>query len=142
MGQRIALIGAVALAVGQILEDRRNRILLSVLRQPDAGSQSRAVPQRDQRMLDLAHGAGKVADDQERNPLRRDEIIIFEYDPFRMEPLAQIAFGFNTLSSSSSSPYSRLPPWARVGRQLGYISVFRQWSNHSRMGQPGNGLLN
>ena len=93
-------------------------------------------------MLDLAHGAGKVGDDQERNPLRRDKIIILEYDSLRMELSVQIAFGFNTLSSSSSSPYSRLSAWARVGRQLSHISVFRQWSNHSRMGQPGNGLLN
>ena len=39
MGERVALIGAVALAVGQILQDRRHRILLGILRQPDAGGE-------------------------------------------------------------------------------------------------------
>ena len=73
IGERVALIGAVALAVGQIFQDRRHRILLGVLGQPDAGSERRAVLQGNRRVLDDADGAGKGRDDQDgfTLPVRR-----------------------------------------------------------------------
>ena len=65
MGQRIALMRAVALAVGQILQQRGHRVGVGVLGQPDAGGEPRAVLQRDRRVLDLADRAGKGRDDQD-----------------------------------------------------------------------------
>ena len=65
MGQRIALVRAVVLAVGQILQQRGHRIGFGVLGQPDARSEPRAVLQRDRRVLDLADRAGKGRDDQD-----------------------------------------------------------------------------
>ena len=55
MGQLVALDRAVALAVGQIFEDRRHRALRGILRQPDPGRQAAAVGERDPLVLDLAH---------------------------------------------------------------------------------------
>ena len=63
MGQGIALRGAVPLAIGQILEDRRHRIGLGVLRQPDARREPAAVGKLDEQVLDLAHRARQVGDD-------------------------------------------------------------------------------
>ncbi len=73
IGERVAFIGAVALAVGQIFQDRRHRILLGVLGQPDARGELRAVLQGDRRVLDDADGAGKGRDDQDgfTLPIRR-----------------------------------------------------------------------
>src|SRR6266702_2353603 len=59
MRLRVALVSPVALAIGKILQDRGNRVLFGIVRQPDAGRQRRAVLQRDQRVLDNAHGAWK-----------------------------------------------------------------------------------
>jgi hypothetical protein len=59
MRQRVPLVSPVALAVGEILQDRRNRVLFGVIGQPDAGRQRRAVFQRDQHVLDDAHSARK-----------------------------------------------------------------------------------
>ena len=65
-----------AFAVWQELEDRRNRAPDSIRRQPDTSSQFYAVAQRNERVLDFAHGVRKVGDDQERNPLGRAGIVI------------------------------------------------------------------
>jgi hypothetical protein len=65
MGERVALTRAVTLAVGQILQQRGHRIRLGVLGQPDAGGESRAVLQRDRRVLDLADRTRKGRDDQD-----------------------------------------------------------------------------
>jgi hypothetical protein len=46
MGQRVPLVSPVALAVWQILKDRRNGVLFGIVRQPDAGRQHRTVFQR------------------------------------------------------------------------------------------------
>ena len=46
---------AVALAIGQVFEDRRHRVGLGVLGQPDPRRQPAAVPERDEDVLDLAH---------------------------------------------------------------------------------------
>ncbi len=59
MGERIALIRAVALAVGQVLQQRGHRVGLGILGQPDARGEPRAVLQRDRRVLDLADRAGE-----------------------------------------------------------------------------------
>ena len=69
MGQRVALMGAVALAVWQILQDRGNRISLGVVRQPYPGGQPRAVLQRDQRVLDDTYCTGKRRNDQTMLPV-------------------------------------------------------------------------
>ena len=60
MRQRVAIIGAGALAIRQVLEDRRNRVPRGVRRQPDAGGQIRAVAQRNQRVLDFAYLDGET----------------------------------------------------------------------------------
>ena len=54
---------AVALPVGDVLEDRRHRVALGVLGQPDAGAETRAVGQRDPHVVDRAHRARQVRDD-------------------------------------------------------------------------------
>ena len=59
VGQFIAVTGAVTLAVGQVLEDRRNRLVSGVLRQPDAGRQPGAVRQFNPRVLDDLDPVGK-----------------------------------------------------------------------------------
>jgi hypothetical protein len=63
MGERIAFEGAVALAIRQVLQERRHRVALGVLRQPEARGKARAVPERNQRVLDLADAAGELCDD-------------------------------------------------------------------------------
>ena len=52
---------AVALAVGDVLEDRRDRVALGVLGKPDAGAEPGAVRHRDPHVVDRAHGAREVA---------------------------------------------------------------------------------
>src|SRR3954452_13180693 len=64
MCQRVPFIGAVALAVWEILQDRGNRISLRVVRQPNPGGQRRAVLQRDQRVLDDTYCTWKRRNDQ------------------------------------------------------------------------------
>ena len=63
MGEMIALRRAVALAIGQIFQDRGNRLLLRIGRQPDARRQAAAVRERDKQILDLPHLARKLRDD-------------------------------------------------------------------------------
>ena len=53
--QGIAHMGAVALAVGQVLQDHRHRILVCVGRHPDARRQLRAVGQCDEGVGDFTH---------------------------------------------------------------------------------------
>ena len=62
----VARRGAVALPVGDVLEDRRDRVALGVLGQPDARAEARAVRERDPRVVDPAHGARQVRDDPHR----------------------------------------------------------------------------
>src|SRR5215472_9171264 len=69
MRLRVPLVGPIALAVGEILEDRRDRVLFGVIGQPDAGRQRRAVLQRDQRMLDNAHRAWKRRHNHRDTPI-------------------------------------------------------------------------
>ena len=57
MSQRVPFVGPVALAIWEILQDRRNRVLFGIVRQPDAGRQRRAVFQRYQGVLDDTHSA-------------------------------------------------------------------------------------
>ena len=59
VSQRVSLVSPIALAVWEILQDRRNRMLFGIIRQPDAGCQHRAIFQRYQRVLDDTHGAWK-----------------------------------------------------------------------------------
>ena len=63
MGQCVPSGGAVALAVGQVLQDRRDRALLRICRQPDPRRQTAAVRERDPAVLDLPNGAREVIDD-------------------------------------------------------------------------------
>src|SRR5690349_23249034 len=72
MGQRVALVGAVALAVGEILENGGNRSLLGIYRQPDTGSERGTVPQRYQCMLDNAHAVWKRRDNHGSTPIAHD----------------------------------------------------------------------
>ncbi len=62
MRERIAFVSPIALAIWQILQDCRNWIPLSILRQPDASRQRRAVFQRYQSMLDDPHSFGEGRD--------------------------------------------------------------------------------
>jgi hypothetical protein len=64
MRHGVPLIGAVPLAIRQVLKDGGHRAALGILRQPDTRCQRRAVVQRDQRVFDDADGAGKCRDDQ------------------------------------------------------------------------------
>jgi hypothetical protein len=68
MRHRVPLVGPVAFAVGEILQDRRNRVLLGIVRQPDASRQRRTVLQRYQRVLNDAHAAGKSRDNHGHTP--------------------------------------------------------------------------
>ena len=63
MGQVVALRRAVALAIGQVFQDRRHGLLLRIGRQPDARRQAAAVRQRDEQIFDLAHLARELRDD-------------------------------------------------------------------------------
>ena len=60
MGLGIARRRAVALAIRQILQDRRHGTGLRVHRQPDPRRQPGAVPERNEDVLDLAHRMGEV----------------------------------------------------------------------------------
>ena len=62
----VARCRAVALPVGDVLEDRRDRVALGVLWQPDARAKARAVRERDPRVVDRAHGARQVGYDPHR----------------------------------------------------------------------------
>jgi hypothetical protein len=62
MSQRVSFVSPVALAIWEILQDCRNWILLSILRQPDASRQRRTVFQRYQRVLDNTHSVWKIRD--------------------------------------------------------------------------------
>ena len=66
VGERIAPSGAVALAVGQVFQDRRHRLRFGILGQPEPGRQPAAVGERDPRVLDLADRAREVGDGAER----------------------------------------------------------------------------
>ena len=59
MRQRVSFVSPVALAVRQIFQNGRDRILVRVFRQPDAGGELRAVFQGDQNVLDDAHRSRK-----------------------------------------------------------------------------------
>src|SRR5437660_1944195 len=74
MGQRVALVGAVALPIWEILQDRRNRVLFGIVRQPDACRQRRAVFQRYQGVLDNMHRSWKGRDNH--RALQPDTITI------------------------------------------------------------------
>ena len=62
MGELIADRGAVALPVGQIFQDGRNRVLVRVGRQPDAGGQMATVFEGDPGVLYLLHLAREFFD--------------------------------------------------------------------------------
>ena len=55
--------GAIALAIGQVFEDRRVTPGAGIGRQPDTRGQLGAVLQGDQAVLDFAHGVSKFSDD-------------------------------------------------------------------------------
>ena len=61
--ERVAGRRAVVLAVGDVLEDRRHRVGLGVVGQPDAGRQAGAVGERDPGVGDRAHAALEVGAD-------------------------------------------------------------------------------
>ena len=69
MSQRVPLVGPVALAIWEIFQDRRNRVLFGIIGQPDAGRQHRAVLQRNQRVLDNAHSAWKSRHNHRESPI-------------------------------------------------------------------------
>jgi len=71
MSQRVPLVSPVALAIWEILQDRRNRALFGIVGQPDAGCQHRAVSQRYQRVLDNTHGPWKSCYDHRGAPRAR-----------------------------------------------------------------------
>ena len=62
MRQGIAHMRAVALAIRQVLEEGRYRVLLRIPRNPHAGGEFHAVRHRDPEILDFLHLAGKVLD--------------------------------------------------------------------------------
>ena len=66
VGQRITHGRAVTLAIRQVLEDRRERLLTRRFGQPDARRQLSAIAQRDQAMLDFTNRVGKLGDDVHR----------------------------------------------------------------------------
>ena len=59
----VARRGAVDLAVGQVLDDRRHGIRLGVLGQPDARRQARAVGEVEPGVLDLPHRSRELGAD-------------------------------------------------------------------------------
>ena len=63
---RVAHRRAVVQAVGQVLEDRRHRVLLGVLGQPDPRGEPAAVGQLDPGRRDRPHGPREVGDDAHR----------------------------------------------------------------------------
>jgi hypothetical protein len=72
VSQCVSFVGPVALAVGEILQDRRNRLLLGIVRQPDAGRQRRTVFQQYQRVLDFTDGVRESRDDHRDAPIGDD----------------------------------------------------------------------
>src|SRR5262249_38602114 len=68
MRERISLVSPVALAVWEIFQERGNRLLFSIVGQPDAGRHRRAVLQRNQRVLDNTDGAWKSRDNHRDSP--------------------------------------------------------------------------
>jgi hypothetical protein len=67
MGQLIPLDGAVALAVGQILEDRWHRIALGIGGEPDPRREARSVGERDPDVFELPHVTRKPIDRTDAN---------------------------------------------------------------------------
>jgi hypothetical protein len=61
MNQRVARGSAVALAIGNHLQDGGDRIGLGILRQPDARGKPHPIAQRYREILDLADPAGQLA---------------------------------------------------------------------------------
>ena len=59
MGERIALEGTVALAVGEVFQQGGHGIGLGIVRQPQPRGEAGAVAERDPDILDLAHTAGQ-----------------------------------------------------------------------------------
>ena len=72
MSEGVSFVSPVALAIRQILQNCRNRILLGVLRQPDASRQHRAVFQRYQSMLDDPHSSVEGRDNHKDTPIGDD----------------------------------------------------------------------
>src|SRR5262249_54802035 len=63
VGQLVALRGAVALAIGQVFEDRRHGVLLRIAWQPKTRGEPAAIGERDEDILDLARLARELGDD-------------------------------------------------------------------------------
>ena len=66
MGQVIALHRPVTFAIRQVFKDRRYRIVLGILRQPNPRSQPGAIGHGNPRIVDLAHLARKFGFDGNR----------------------------------------------------------------------------
>ncbi len=64
----VAPAGVVALPVGDVLDDRRHRRGLGILRPPDAGGQAAAVRQGDPGVLDLRDLSRERLDDSHLSP--------------------------------------------------------------------------
>ncbi len=62
MSQRVPLVRPVALAIWEILQDRRNWVLFGIVGRPDGGRQHRTVFQRYQRVLDNTQSFWKSRD--------------------------------------------------------------------------------
>ena len=56
----IARAHEIALAVGDVFENRRDRVLDGIFREPDSRRQLTSVGKRNKEVLDLAYGEGKV----------------------------------------------------------------------------------
>src|SRR5262249_48840063 len=69
MSERVTFVRSVALAIWQILQDRRNRVLLGILRQPKARRQHRTVFQRYQHVLNDPHGSREGRDNHGDTPI-------------------------------------------------------------------------
>src|SRR6185436_18413974 len=70
----VAAARAVALAIGDVFQDRRDRFLLRILRQPQARRQAATVFQGDPEvfdLLDLIRQAGRIARKTHLATLRR-----------------------------------------------------------------------
>src|ERR1700733_13297537 len=72
MSKRVPFVGAVALTVWQIFQYCRDRVAFGVVRQPDAGSERRAVFERDQCMLDNTRRTWEGGDNHRNTPLTRN----------------------------------------------------------------------
>src|SRR4029077_7722372 len=67
MREGVALGGAVALAIGQELQDRRNGVRLGVLGQENPRGEPTAVGERNEYVLDLADAPREFSDDHGGN---------------------------------------------------------------------------